>query len=206
MNKIRVLIADDHSVVRMGLAALLEAEDDIEVVGEAKNGDEAVSQSILLSPDVVVMDLVMPKKDGIAATTELRKKLPSAKVLVLTSYSTSDSIAHAIDAGAAGALMKSAENETLIEAIRSIHAGKQFIPSNVRRLISEDPPVPELSPRQREMLSAITRGLSNDDIAKQLGISRASVKTHVLALFQKLGAANRSEAVAIALRKQLLKI
>ena len=206
MNKIRVLIADDHSVVRMGLAALLGAEDDIEVVGEAKNGDEAVSQSILLTPDVVVMDLVMPKKDGIAATTELRKKLPSAKVLVLTSYSTSDSIAHAIDAGAAGALMKSAENETLIEAIRTIFAGKQFIPPNVRRLISEDPPVPELSPRQREMLSAITRGLSNDDIAKQLGISRASVKTHVLALFQKLGAANRSEAVAIALRKQLLKI
>ena len=206
MKKIRVLIADDHSVVRMGLAALLGAEDDIEVVGEAKNGDEAVSQSILLSPDIVVMDLVMPKKDGIAATTELHEKLPSAKVLVLTSYSTSDSIAHAIDAGAAGALMKSAENETLIEAIRTIFAGKQFIPPNVRRLISEDPPVPELSPRQREMLSAITRGLSNDDIAKQLGISKASVKTHILALFQKLGAANRSEAVAIALRKQLLKI
>ena len=206
MNKIKVLIADDHSVVRMGLAALLGAEDDIEVVGEAKNGDEAVSQSVLLMPDVVVMDLVMPKKDGIAATAELREKLPSAKVLVLTSYSTSDGIAHAIDAGAAGALMKSAENETLIEAIRSVHAGRQFIPASIRRLISEDPPVPELSPRQLEILSSITRGLSNDDIAKQLGISRASVKTHILALFQKLGAATRAEAVAIALRKQLLKI
>jgi len=206
MNKIRVLIADDHSVVRMGLAALLGAEDDIEVVGEAKNGDEAVSQSILLTPDVVVMDLVMPKKDGIAATAELHEKLPSAKVLVLTSYSTSDGIAHAIDAGAAGALMKSAENETLIEAIRSVHAGRRFIPASIRRLISEDPPVPELSPRQLEILSSITRGLSNDDIAKQLGISVASVKTHILALFQKLGAATRAEAVAIALRKQLLKI
>ena len=206
MNKIKVLIADDHSVVRMGLAALLGAEDDIEVVGEAKNGDEAVSQSVLLMPDVVVMDLVMPKKDGIAATAELREKLPSAKVLVLTSYSTSDGIAHAIDAGAAGALMKSAENETLIEAIRSVHAGRQFIPASIRRLITEDPPVPELSPRQLEILSSITRGLSNDDIAKQLGISRASVKTHILALFQKLGAATRAEAVAIALRKHLLKI
>ena len=206
MNKIKVLIADDHSVVRMGLAALLGAEDDIEVVGEAKNGDEAVSQSVLLMPDVVVMDLVMPKKDGIAATAELREKLPSAKVLVLTSYSTSDGIAHAIDAGAAGALMKSAENETLIEAIHSVHAGRQFIPASIRRLITEDPPVPELSPRQLEILSSITRGLSNDDIAKQLGISRASVKTHILALFQKLGAATRAEAVAIALRKQLLKI
>jgi len=206
MNKIRVLIADDHSVVRMGLAALLGAEDDIEVVGEAKNGDEAVSQSLLLAPDVVVMDLVMPKKDGTAATAELREKLPSAKVLVLTSYSASDNIAHAIEAGAAGALMKSAENETLVEAIRSVHAGRRFIPASIRRLISEDPPVPELSPRQREILSSITRGLSNDDIATQLGISRASVKTHILALFQKLGAVNRAEAVAIALRKQLLKI
>ena len=206
MNKIRVLIADDHSVVRMGLAALLGAEDDIEVVGEAKNGEEAVSQSMLLAPDVVVMDLVMPKKDGVAATAELHEKLPSTKVLVLTSYSTSDNIAHAIAVGAAGAIMKSAENETLTEAIRSIHAGKRFIPADIQRLIDEDPPVPELSPRQREILSSITRGLSNDDIAKQLGISRASVKTHILALFQKLGANTRAEAVAIALRKQLLKI
>ena len=206
MNKIRVLIADDHSVVRMGLAAFLGAEDDIEVVGEAKNGDEAVSRSILLAPDVVVMDLVMPKKDGVAATAELHEKLPSTKVLVLTSYSTSDNIAHAIAVGAAGAIMKSAENETLTEAIRSIHAGNQFIPADIQRLIDEDPPVPELSPRQREILSSITRGLSNDDIAKQLGISRASVKTHILALFQKLGANTRAEAVAIALRKQLLKI
>ena len=102
--------------------------------------------------------------------------------------------------------MKSAENETLIEAIRSIHAGKQFIPADIQRLIDEDPPVPELSPRQREILSSITRGLSNEDIAKLLGISRASVKTHILALFQKLGANTRAEAVAIALRKQLLKI
>ena len=205
MNKIKVLIADDHSVVRMGLAALLDAEGDIEVVGEAKNGDEAVSQSILLMPDVVVMDLVMPKKNGIAATAELHERLPSAKVLVLTSYSASDDIAHAIEAGAAGALMKSAENETLIEAIRSVHAGRQFIPASIRRLINEDPPIPELSSRQHEILFLITRGLSNDDIASHLGISKASVKTHILALFQKLGAANRTEAVAIALRKHLLK-
>ena len=154
MNKIKVLIADDHSVVRMGLAALLGAEDDIEVVGEAKNGDEAVSQSVLLMPDVVVMDLVMPKKDGIAATAELREKLPSAKVLVLTSYSTSDGIAHAIDAGAAGALMKSAENETLIEAIRSVHAGRQFIPASIRRLTAGDTFINYPRPLQRRHCKA----------------------------------------------------
>ena len=206
MAKIKVLIADDHSVVRMGLSALLDAEDDITVVGEAKNGEEAVREALRTSPDVVVMDLVMPKKDGIVATAELHEKLPSARVIILTSYSTSDGIAHAIKAGAVGALMKSTENEPLIEAIRAVAAGRQVIPGNIRRLMSEDPPVPELSPRQREILASITLGLSNDDIAKQLGIGTASIKTHILALFQKLGAATRAEAVAIALRKQLLKI
>ena len=206
MAKIKVLIADDHSVVRMGLSALLDAEDDITVVGEAKNGEEAVREALRTSPDVVVMDLVMPKKDGIVATAELHEKLPSARVIILTSYSTSDGIAHAIKAGAVGALMKSTENEPLIEAIRAVAAGRQMIPGNIRRLMSEDPPVPELSPRQREILASITLGLSNDDIAKQLGIGTASIKTHILALFQKLGAATRAEAVAIALRKQLLKI
>ena len=206
MNKIRVLIADDHAVVRMGLRAYLSAEGDIEVVGEARNGIEAVANAVQTSPDVVVMDLVMPKKDGILATAELKKKLPSAKVLILTSFSTSDGIAHAIEAGASGALLKSAENDTVVDAIRTVHAGKKVIPANVKRLIAEDPPVSDLSPRQLEILSSITRGLSNDDIANQLGIGKASIKTHVLALFQKLGAANRAEAVAIALRKHLLKI
>ena len=190
----------------MGLGALLGAEEDIEVVGEAKNGEETVSVALALTPDVIIMDLAMPKKDGAAATAELHERLPSAKVLVLTSYSTSDGIARAIEAGAAGALMKSVENEALVDAIRAIHAGKRIIPANIRRLLAEDPPVPELSLRQREILASITRGLSNDDIAQQLGIGKASIKTHVLALYQKLGAANRAEAVAIALRKHLLKI
>lgn len=190
----------------MGLVALLSAENDLTVVGEAKNGEEAVAQALRLAPDIVIMDLVMPKKDGVAATVELREKVPSAKVLILTSYSTSDGIAHAIAAGAAGALMKSAENDTLVDAIRTVNAGSLFISDEIRRLIAEDPPVPELSARQREILSSITRGLSNDDIAKQLGIGKASIKTHILALFQKLGAATRAEAVSIALRKHLLKI
>ena len=144
MNKIKVLIADDHAVVRMGLTAYLGAED--------------------------------------------------------------DGIAHAIEAGASGALLKSAENDAVVNAIRAVHAGRKVIPANVRKLMAEDPPVPELSPRQLEILSSITKGLSNDDIAKQLDIGKSSIKTHILALFQKLGAANRAEAVAIALRKHLLKI
>ena len=206
MKKIKVLIADDHAIVRMGLAALISAESDIEVVGEAKNGIEAVRESLRLAPDVIIMDIMMPKKDGIAATQELHEKLPTAKVLILTSVSASDGITRAIAAGAAGAILKNAENQSVIDAIREIVTGKQVIAKEVRRLIRKDPPAPELSPRQQEILTSLTRGLTNDDIAKQLGISVPSVKTHLVALFAKLGVANRSEAVAIALRKHLLKI
>ena len=206
MKKIKVLIADDHAIVRMGLAALISAETDIEVVGEAKNGIEAVRESLRLTPDVVIMDIMMPKKDGVTATQEIHEKLPTAKVLILTSVSASDSITRAIAAGAAGAILKNAENQSVIDAIREIVAGKQVIAKEVRRLIRKDPPAPGLSPRQQEILTSLTRGLTNDDIAKQLGISVPSVKTHLVALFAKLGVANRSEAVAIALRKHLLKI
>ena len=206
MSKIKVLIADDHAIVRMGLAALISAESDIEVVGEAKNGIEAVRESLRLAPDVVVMDIMMPKKDGVSATQEIHEKLPTAKVLILTSVSASDSITRAIAAGAAGAILKNDENQSVINAIREIVTGKQVIAKEIRRLIRKDPPAPELSPRQQEILTSLTRGLTNDDIAKQLGISVPSVKTHLAALFAKLGVANRAEAVAIALRKHLLKI
>ena len=206
MKKIKVLIADDHAIVRMGLAALISAESDIEVVGEAKNGIEAIRESLRLTPDVVIMDIMMPKKDGVSATQEIHEKLPMAKVLILTSVSASDSITRAIAAGAAGAILKNDENQSVIDAIRAIVAGKQILAKEVRRLIRKDPPAPELSPRQQEILSSLTRGLTNEDIAKQLGISVPSVKTHLSALFNKLGVANRSEAVAIALRKHLLKI
>ena len=206
MARIRVLVVDDHLVVRMGVTALLSAETDIDVVGEAKDGEEALRMALCLRPDVVLMDLVMPRKDGIDATAELRARLPSTRVLILTSYSTSDGIAQALEAGASGAFMKSDENESLAHAIRAIHSGGRCIPLGVRRLMSDDPPIPKLSPRQHEILASITHGLSNDDIAKQLGISKGSVKTHILLLFQKLGAATRAEAVAIALRKRLMKV
>ena len=206
MKKIKVLIADDHAIVRMGLAALIDAETDIEVVGEAKNGIEAVRESLRLAPDVIIMDIMMPKKDGVTATQEIHEKLPTAKVLILTSVSASDSITRAIVAGASGAILKNDESQSVINAIREIVAGKQVIAREVRRLIRNDPPAPELSPRQQEILSSLTRGLTNEDIAKQLGIGLPSVKTHLVALFAKLGAANRAEAIAIALRKHLLKI
>ena len=206
MNKIRILIADDHAIVRMGLATLLGAQDGIEIVGEANNGEQAVTRALKLKPDVVVMDLVMPKKDGIAATTELCEKLPTAKCLILTSFGTAEELQAALHAGAAGILLKSTANSKLVAAIRKIASGKKAIADDVEQLLSEEQPIPDLSPRQREILESITRGLSNAQIALQLDISAESVKTHMEKLFAKLGAATRAEAVAIALRKHLLKI
>ena len=206
MDNIRILIADDHAIVRMGLATLLGAQDGFEVVGEASNGSEAVVRALKLRPDVVVMDLVMPKKDGVAATAELREKLPTAKCLILTSFGTADEMHAALQAGAAGILLKSTANSKLVASIRKVAAGKTVIADDVEQLLSEDQPVAELSPRQREILESITRGLSNAQIALQLDISAESVKTHMAKLFTKLGAASRAEAVAIAMRKHLLKI
>ena len=206
MDKIRILIADDHAIVRMGLATLLGAQDGFEVVGEASNGSEAVSRALKLKPDVVVMDLVMPKKDGVAATAELREKLPAAKCLILTSFGTAEEMHAALQAGAAGILLKSAANSKLVATIRKVAAGKTVLADDVEQLLAGEQPIPDLSPRQREILESITQGLSNAQIALQLDISAESVKTHMSKLFAKLGAASRAEAVAIALRKHLLKI
>lgn len=203
---IRVLLADDHTIVRIGLATLLNAEKDIEVVGEAKNGDMAVKEALRLSPDVIIMDLMMPKKDGAEATAELHEKLPSAKVIILTTFGASDGIAHALESGAAGALMKTADDAMLVSTIRAVASGKTVISADIKRLLENDPPVPKLTPRQIEVLQSMTRGLTNRDIAKQLGIRQDRVDEHVAAIFTKIGAANRAEAVAIAMRKHLLKI
>ena len=206
MKNIRVLIADDHAIVRHGLCALLGTERGIEVVGEAKDGNEAVARTKQLAPDVVIMDIVMPRKDGVEATVGIRAAVPSAKIVVLTSFGTSDKISRAIEAGATGALMKTAEDRELISTIRTVANGGRVISPAVRKLISTDPPAPELTPRQLEILQAMARGLTNKDIAKMFGIRTDGVNNHVLAILAKLGAANRTEAVAIALRKQLIRI
>ena len=206
MKKISVLIIDDHAILRMGLASLLNAKGGIEVIGDAANGQTGIQKAIKLKPDVVVMDLMMPGMDGTETTAQLIARAPDAKILILTTFGTSDGITHAIKAGAKGAIMKNCDFGELLTAIRTIAKGEQYISPEIVRIISNDPPVAPLSPRQTEILQSIIRGLSNPDIAKQLGISLDMVKEHTEALFQKLGVANRPEAVAIALRKHLLKI
>lgn len=206
MDKIKVLIADDHAIVRMGLVALLESDEDITVIGEADDGGVAVRKALKLKPDIVIMDILMPDTDGIVATRQIKDRLPGAKVLILTTSTVSDDLSRAIRAGADGIVTKATANAKLLSAIRAVAGGKRVIPPEVTELIAEDPPIRQLTARQEEILGSVTRGLSNADIAKQLGIREDSVREHLNTIYNKLGAANRSEAIAIALRKHLLKI
>ena len=206
MKKISVLIADDHAVVRTGLAAMLGAEKDIHVIDQAKNGKEAVAKSLKNPPDVVVMDLRMPEMDGVEATAELQQKLPSARILVLTSFGEADDVAHALEAGAAGAITKTAEDAELVDVVRRIAAGENYVSPTLRKLLRDNPPVQKLSPRQTEILGYMVKGLTNKDIASLLRIREDSVEEHVNTILSKIDASNRTEAVAIALRKHLLKI
>ena len=205
-SKTRILIADDHKMVRAGLAALLETEPDLQVVGQAENGKDAIAKALELAPDVVIMDLMMPVMDGVAATAELHRLRPEVKILILTTYGSSDGIAHALENGASGAIMKSADSNDLASAVRNVARGERSVSEEIQRQIAIDPPVPELTPRQLDILDSLVQGLSNPDIAKKFGIRRDSVKEHVNNILDKIGAANRTEAVAIALRKHLLKI
>ena len=206
MSTVRVLIVDDHAVLRMGLTSLLKSQSGFDVVGEASGGEIALRKVLELKPDVVIMDLMMPGMDGIEATRRMLLQHPDTKVLILTTFGTSDGIAHALEAGALGAIMKNAEPSELVKAIRTVAAGRPYLSKEVSRIMADEPPVPTLSPRQMEILQSIERGFSNADIAKQLSISVDVVKEHIRFLLAKLGAANRTEAVAIALRKHLLKI
>ena len=205
-DKIKILIVDDHAILRVGLASLLNTFDDLAVVGGSSSGEQALKDYRELAPDVVILDLMMPDMDGIETTRRLKELAPEAHILILTTFGTSDGISRALAAGASGAIMKNAEIAELTKAIRSVAAGKRFVTKEIERIIANDPPVPELTPRQFEILESLVRGLASTDIARQLGISHDMVREHSTALFKKLGAANRTEAVAIALRKHLLKI
>ena len=204
--KIRVLIADDHAVVRAGLATLLGTEGDIEVVAEAKNGKEAVAMAIEARPDVVIMDLRMPEMDGTEATAEIRRRQPGTKILVLTSFGEADGVAHALESGASGAMTKTAEDAELVSVVRRVAAGEEFVSPEIKKLLHDDPPVPKLTPRQREILGYMVKGFTNRDIAAMLSIREDTVEEHVNLLLAKINATNRTKAVSIALRKQLVSL
>lgn len=206
MKQITTLLVDDHAIMRMGLVSLLETCHDVKVIGDTGDGESAVRLGLRLRPDVIIMDLVMPDMDGVEATRRLVEKWPGANILILTTFGTSDGISRALEAGAKGAILKSSDLRGLLAAIHAVAEGRNFTSDEVAQIMSADPPTPQLSSRQREILDSIVRGLSNPEIATQLGISLPMVKEHVNALLSKLNAANRTEAVAIALRKNLLKL
>ena len=206
MDKIKILIVDDHAIVRMGLASLLGTRPEYEVVGDAGNGEAALRKASRLKPDVILLDMVMPGMDGAETTRRLIEADAASRILILTSYGTSDGIARALEAGALGAVIKTLDFKDLVKAIQSVAAGRKYVSDEIRELLSDSKPISDLSPRQNEILHCLARGLNNADIANQLGISRSVVKEHEMALYAKIGAANRTEAVTIALRKHLLKI
>ena len=203
-STIRILLADDHLVVRMGLSALLSAQPGLEVVGEASDGDSAVRLAKKLRPSVVIMDVRMPNKDGVTATREIRQDLPETNVLVLTTYGDSQEVARALDSGAVGALIKDCSKACLVSAIRAAAAGRRTISPEIESSLATKPSLPQLSPRHREILQLVARGLNNGDIAKMLGISRNCVKVHLSTAYARLGASARAEAVTMALDAGLI--
>lgn len=207
---IRVLLVDDHAVVREGLRTFLELQDGIEVVGEAGDGREGVAAAERLRPDVVLMDLVMPRLDGVGAMRELRERVPSARVIVLTSFADDEKLLPAVQAGAAGYLLKNAEPAELARAIRAADAGEALIDPHVagRLLASIARPAQthqELTPREQDVLALIARGFSNKRIALELGIAEKTVKTHVGHVLAKLGVTDRTQAAVHAVREGLAR-
>ena len=208
---IRVLVADDHAVVREGLRAFLDLQAGIEVVGEAEDGEEAVAAAERVHPDVVLLDLVMPRLDGIGALQRLRERVPAARVIVLTSFLDDDKLLPALRAGAAGYLLKNAQPQELARAVRVAHAGETLLdPAVAARLVAalaadaEEDPLDRLTPREREVLELIGRGFPNKRIAQELDISEKTVKTHVGRLLPKLGVDDRTQAAVLAVRAGLV--
>lgn len=204
MKKHTILIADDHELVRSGLSLVLGYQKDFTVVGAASNGEEAVAAALALRPDLIILDLMMPAKDGTQATREILTAFPSARIVILTTYATSFEILAALDAGAYGALSKDISNADLVQSLHDVLAGRHVLSPDIQNLIAANLESSALTARQVEILEMLARGLSNHDIATALRLSENGVKFHLRGLFAKLGAATRTEAVAVALRRRLL--
>ena len=209
VERIRVLVVDDHPIVRQGLVAYLGTRDDITVVGEAADGHGAVAAAARLRPDVVLLDLVMPRMDGVEATRRLRELVPDTRVLVLTSFAAEDQVMDAVRAGAAGYLLKDVEPADISAAIGAVHRGDAFLhPEAAAHVIAavhhdgQVPGVEQLTARERDVLALIGEGRSNREIAQELTVTEKTVKTHVSNILRKLGVRDRTQAALIAARWQ----
>ena len=213
-DPVRVFVADDHAIVRRGIAAVLEIVPDIEVVGEADNGRDAVYQVEALQPDVILMDLVMPEMDGIEAIRRIKERQPGARILVLTTFAGEDKVFPAIKAGALGYHLKDSRPQELAQAIRQVHRGESSLHPVIARKVLEElsrpsdrPPTPDpLTPREVEVLQLVAQGLENWEIAQKLVITEATVRTHVSNITGKLHVASRTQAVLYALREGIASL
>jgi DNA-binding NarL/FixJ family response regulator len=204
--KIRILVADDHFVVRMGLTALVNTEPDLEVVGEAVDGAQAVAAFDKHKPDLVLMDLRMPVKDGVRATAEIKAKHPNARVLMLTTFDGDTDIHRAIEAGAQGYVLKNTTGDKLIPALRAVAAGQRWIPKEIATRLASRNLFEDLTPRELQVLEQMAKGLANKEIADVLKITGHTVKDHLKSILGKLHVADRTEAVTVALQRGIIHL
>jgi DNA-binding NarL/FixJ family response regulator len=204
--KIKILVADDHFVVRMGLTALVNTEPDLEVVGEAADGKQAVDGFEKHKPDLVLMDLRMPVKDGIRATAEIRAKHPNARVLMLTTFDGDTDIHRAMEAGAQGYVLKNSTGDKLIPALRAVAAGQRWIPKEIATRLASRNMFEDLTPRELQVLEQMAKGLANKEIADVLNITGHTVKDHLKSILGKLHVADRTEAVTVALQRGIIHL
>lgn len=208
-EQINILIVDDHAVVRTGISAWISSEPDLVLSGEAADGEEAVAKALDLAPDVILMDLIMPKKDGIDAIKEIIQENPDARILVITSFSDMDKAIQSIKAGAMGFLMKDTSPESMLQAIREVHQGNPWLSAEITRMLIHEniraketiSPVEKLTDREKDVLQLIAQGLSDKDIANQLIVSKATVRYHITNILTKLHLENRTQAALYAIRK-----
>lgn len=206
MSPIRILVVDDHHVVRQGIVALLKTMDDIEVVGQAVSGEEAVVVFNDVMPDITLMDLQMPGAGGVEAVSEIRRRHSSARVIVLTTFDGDEDIYRSLQAGARGYLLKGMTSDQLISAIRDVHNGRSIIPGPVAEKLAERMTSQQLTARELSVLERIVAGRANKQIASDLFISEATVKTHINSLLAKLGVVDRTQAATAALQRGLVRL
>lgn len=205
-DRIRILAVDDHALLRTGIAALVNAEPDMELVGEATNGDEAIEQFRLRRPDITLMDLQMPGLNGIEAIRGIQAEFPDARIIVLTTYTGDAQMVRALKAGAQGYILKGQVHRELLETIRAVHAGRKRIPVDLASALAEHTAADELSAREIHVLRLIAAGNSNKEIGERLSIGETTVKTHVGNILSKLAANDRAHAVTIALRRGIIDL
>jgi DNA-binding NarL/FixJ family response regulator len=200
-----VLLADDHAVVRLGLRAMIDQQPDLQVVAEADTGAQAIAKFVELRPDVAVVDLVLPEKDGAEVCEAIRRELPRARVLIVSSSSASEHVHRALKAGAQGYLLKDSSPAALLSAIRDVLAGLRVVPPGVAQSLAERAYQSDLSPREHEVIQLVVEGLSNKQIADRLDLTEATVKTHLTHIFEKLGVEDRTQAAMAAVKRGIVR-